>query len=372
MKEFEFIDRVMPDVPPLSPAQLAAARARLAEATAARTAARTAGRPAARPAARTPDRAAGPGVGRGRGRRPVVHGWWGIALAAMAVVLVIGAVVLLVPSQGREPVAATPGQLLNAAAAKLAAQPQGSGRYWWLETEQVRRGKGGEGFLVEERGKDVLVLGRDGDGYTWYEAVSARPYGAEAAEAWKRAGSPKLCPARDCDPNLRFYPQRTLEKYLTLALGWQPTLDELLALPREPNALRTELLRHVSLGYDKSLDDWVREAGLRLVQDVPATPGTRAAAYRMLAALPGARVLDDVRDPAGRRGVTLQLRVNDAVRVQLVIDPESGELRASQQVAPIRGLPQGAAAVATIVVRAGWSDARPVPPSGCSDCRGRY
>ncbi|MGW6501686.1 CU044_5270 family protein [Nonomuraea angiospora] len=364
MKEFEFIDRVMPDVPPLSPAQLAAARARLAEATAART--------AGRPAARTPDWAAGPGVGRGRRRRPVAHGWWGIALAAMAVVLVIGAVVLLVPSQGREPVAATPGQLLNAAAAKLAAQPQGSGRYWWLETEHVRRGKGGEGFLVEERGKDVLVLGRDGDGYTWYEAVSARPYGAEAAEAWNRAGSPKLCPARDCDPNLRFYPQRTLEKYLTLALGWQPTLDELLALPREPNALRTELLRHVSLGYDKGPDDWVREAGLRLVTDVPATPGTRAAAYRMLAALPGARVLDDVRDPAGRRGVTLQLRVNDVVRVQLVIDPESGELRASQQVAPIRGLPQGAAAVATIVVRAGWSDARPVPPSGCSDCRGRY
>ncbi|MEV6035656.1 hypothetical protein AB0L65_31165 [Nonomuraea sp. NPDC052116] len=44
----------------------------------------------------------------------------------------------------------------------------------------------------------------------------------------------------------------------------------------------------------------MREAGIRLVRDVPATPGTRAAAYRMLAALPGARVVDDVRDPANR------------------------------------------------------------------------
>jgi hypothetical protein len=70
--------------------------------------------------------------------------------------------------------------------------------------------------------------------------------------------------------------------------------------------------------------------------------------------------------------VALQLRVNDAVRVQLVIDAGSGELWAVQQVAPMRGLPQGAAAVATIVVRAGWNDARPVPPSGCQDCRGRY
>ncbi|MET9251783.1 hypothetical protein [Nonomuraea sp. NPDC003709] len=371
MKEFEFIDRVMPDVPPLSPAQHAAARARLAEATAARPAARPTGR-TARSAARPTGRTAGPAARRVRGRRSVARGWRGIALAAMAVVLVIGAVVLLVPSPGREQVASTPGQLLDAAAGKLAAQPQGSGRYWWLEIEEVVRSKGTEGFLVEERGKDVLVLGRDHDGYTWYEPVSAKPYGAEAAAAWRRAGSPKLCPARECDPKLRFYPVRTLERSLSLAPGWQPTLEQLLALPREATALRTELLRHVPLGYDQSPDDWVRAAGIRLVKDVPATPGTRAAAYRMLAALPGARVVDDVRDAAGRRGVTLQLRVNDAVRVQLVIDPSSGELWAVQQVAPLPGLPRGVAGVASTVVRTGWSDARPVLPPGCRGCRGRY
>ncbi|MFI6731304.1 CU044_5270 family protein [Nonomuraea sp. NPDC050451] len=348
MKEFEFIDRVMPDVPPLSPAQLAAARARLAAAGAAR--------------------AAGPA----RGRRPAAYGWRGIALAAMAVVVVIGVVAFLAPSAGRKPVASTPGQLLNAAADKLAAQPQGSGRYWRLETEQVIRTKSPQGFLVEERSKDVLILGRNHDAYNWYEPVSARPYDAAAAEAWKRAGSPKLCPAPDCDPKLRFYPQRTLKRSLRLAPGWQPTLEELLALPREANALRTEALKHVPIGYDKGPDGWVQEAGLRLVADVPATPGTRAAAYRMLAALPGARVVDDVRDPLGRRGVTLQLPVNDVIRAQLVIDPGSGGLWAVQLVAPQPGLPQGLPAQASIIVRTGWSDARPVPPPGCRGCQGRY
>ncbi|MFD0469745.1 hypothetical protein ACFQ0B_16570 [Nonomuraea thailandensis] len=74
----------------------------------------------------------------------------------------------------------------------------------------------------------------------------------------------------------------------------------------------------------------------------------------------------DVRDPAGRRAVTLELPTRGVVRVQLVIDPGSGALRAVRQVA--EEIPH----VVTVIVSRGWTDARPVPPSGCRGCSGRY
>ncbi|GGP08523.1 CU044_5270 family protein [Nonomuraea glycinis] len=347
--EFEFIDRVMPDVPPPTPAQLAAARARLAEAARA-----------------TPPAAPG--------RRVMV-------LAAAAVVLVIGAIAALMPPAARQPAAATPSQVLAAAAGRLAAQPPGAGRYWRMETEELLRTKGVDGYLVEERGLDVLAFGPDGDVYGWYEAVSTTPYGAKNTETWRRAGSPRLCPAPGCDENLRHYPRQALDEALTFhavrrpgggGARWAPTRAELLALPQEAAALKAELSKRYPAGGSVSRADWLLETGSRLVLNVPATPGTRAAAYRMLATLPGVSVIDDVRDPAGRAGVALQLPASGADLVQLVIDRQSGDLLAVQHVAPVPGLPPGVPWSASIIKRAGWGDARPVPPPGCAGCAGTY
>lgn len=348
-REFEFIDRVMPDVPPPTPAQLAAARARLAE------------------AARATPRAA-------PGRRLMV-------LAAAAVVLVIGAIAALMPPLARPPAATTPRQVLTTAAGKLAAQPPGTGRYWRTETEELVRTKGMDGYLVEEHGLDVLAFGPDGDVYSWYEAVSAVPYGAKNTEIWRRAGSPKLCPARDCDQNMRYYPRRDPDAALIFSsdrkssgkkASWAPTLAELLALPQEASALKAELSKRYPAGSSVSRADWLLRTGSRLVQSVPATPGTRAAAYRMLATLPGVNVIDNVRDPAGRVGVALHLPPSGADRIQLVIDRQSGDLLAVQHVAPMPGLPPGVPWAASIIKRTGWSEARPVPPPGCRDCTGTY
>ncbi|MEV0589441.1 hypothetical protein [Nonomuraea sp. NPDC050310] len=115
-------------------------------------------------------------------------------LAAAAVVLVVGAIAVLMLQAAWRPVVATPRQALAAAADRLAAQPRGESSYWRLESEELQRTKGVDGYLVEERGLDVLASGPDGDVYTWYEAVSAVPYGEKGAETWRRVGSPRLCP----------------------------------------------------------------------------------------------------------------------------------------------------------------------------------
>ncbi|GAA3583039.1 hypothetical protein GCM10022419_075980 [Nonomuraea rosea] len=340
---------MMPDVPPLTPEQLAATRARLA--------------------------------GAARAKPPAASGRRVMILAAAAVALVIGAIALLLPQAARPPAAATPQQVLTEAAGRLAARPAGTGRYWRLETEELLRTKGEDGYLVEERGLDVLAFGQDNDVYSWYEAVSAVPYGAKNTETWRRAGSPKLCPARGCDKNPRSYPRHTLAEALIFGTdaratnrkaNWAPTPAELLALPQEAGALKAALSKRYPAGSSVSRADWMLRAGTRLVRDVPATSGTRAAAYLMLATLPGVSVIDQVRDPEGRLGVALQLPASGGDRTQLVIDRQSGDLLAVQHVGPVPGLGAGVPWMASIIKQAGWSDTRPAPPPGCKGCVGTY
>ncbi|UBU12620.1 CU044_5270 family protein [Nonomuraea gerenzanensis] len=357
MREFEFIDRVMPDVPPPAPEQVAAVRDRLARRAGSASLRRD--RPVRRAGSASP-------------RRPRLGGWKGVALAAAAVILVIGAVAVLLPASTPAPVVTTPRQVLDAAADRLARQPLPVRRYWRQETERIMRTEGADGYRVEERGRDVLAFGRDGDWYTWYESVSTEPYGAEATEQWRRSGSPKLCPGRGCDPHLPAYPARSMDRPLAVAPGWTATLAEVLALPGEAAALRAELLEHYTDNSEASPDQWLGEVARRLVVELPISPGTQAAAYRVLAGLPGASVRDDVHDPGGRPAVTLELPPRGAVRVQLVIDPGSGALRAAQQVAPMPGLDPGVPSVITVIVARSWTDTRPVPPSGCRNCSGRY
>lgn len=209
----------------------------------------------------------------------------------------------------------------------------------------------------------MLVIGRDGHRSTWYQAVSAAPYGAAAERAWRKAGSPKLCPALDCDPNLRFYARRPLDQALRLADGLTLTLDELLDLPQEPAALRAGLLKGYRAGSGPSAEQWLTQAVVKLVTLTPATPGTRAAGYRVLARLPGVRVIDGERDVIGRAGVIVQVPpARGVVRTQLVVDGRSGEPLAVQQVAPVPGGSEPAVWQATVIKKPYWTDVRPVVP----------
>ncbi|MGI5286319.1 CU044_5270 family protein [Nonomuraea polychroma] len=360
MREFQVIDEVMPDVPPASPAQIAAVRARIFD-----TAADTGGASRQERAGR---------VRRGTSVRRTNHGLVAAMLAAAAVALVITIVMVAVPRPSEQPVVTSARQALDAAADRLAAQPPATGRYWRLETQERTLNKDGLGFTTEERGDEVLVIGRDGHRYTWYEAVSTTPYGAAARRAWQQAGSPKLCPARDCDPNVRFYARHQLDQVLKLADGLDLTLNELLELPQEATALRTRLLKGYPANSELSREQWLAQAGVKLVARTPATPGTRAAGYRMLAGLPGVSVIDGARDVIGRQGVIVQVPPARGVAwTQLVIDRQSGEPLAVQQVAPIPGLSQKTVWKATIITKPYWTDARPVVPPGCrSGCTGTY
>ncbi|MET7339595.1 CU044_5270 family protein [Nonomuraea sp. NPDC005650] len=337
MNEFQVIDSVMPDVPPPSADQLAAARERVFAAT------------------RVPP---APRVRAGR------RSWTGMALVAAAVALVVGAVVALVPRPTPEPAAVTPMRKLEAAAARLAATPEAKGRFWRRDTERVMRTKNGQDYGVEERAMEVLAFGPSREVYGWQEPVSSKPYTAEGLKAWRRDGSPKLCPARGCDKNMPAYSSVELDLGLELAEGLKPTMVELRNLPKEPAALRARLLDSYDPQLAAEREPWLAEAATRLINS-PATPGTRAAAYLLLANEPGVKVVDDILGTFGLDGLALQYKAESVVG-QIVIDRRTGQLLGSQWLTP-----EGAAWYAEIVRKAGWSDARPMLPAKCVRCTAR-
>ena len=97
-------------------------------------------------------------------------------------------------------------------------------------------------------------------------------------------------------------------------------------------------------------------------------PAVRAAAYRVIAGLPGIRSLGEVTDPLGREGVGFALPASDRPgygtgRSELIVDPATGALLADREVltepdatAAEAGLRAGTVVNYTATVTAEWTD----------------
>ncbi|MFF0307324.1 CU044_5270 family protein [Streptosporangium sp. NPDC004379] len=367
MNDFRLVDAVMPDVAPPDPAKAAEARAR---------------------------------VLGGRRRRSVPR-WAGVLTAATATAAVIGAVaVVAVPSLGGGPAGpavtvtrVNAEEVLAAAADRLARRPEATGRrYWRGETEEVVRrriGVAGHTFLADERVGQTTWLGPGRKRTIVISGLGTRPVTAADRAEWRKAGSPRLCGAdTDCDNDMvpdgktRYIVSDTEEVLQQGALELNGR--EIRDLPRDPAALRERLLSYWPAQWkamkknvpaqvraeSAERDDWLWGIGESLLLGTPATPGTRAAIYRMLAGLPRARVVDGIRDADGRAGVAvLRGDGRGEPEKQLVVDRETGEPLAVQQVSPAPAAGQERLPVnrlySRMVKRLGWTDDEPVVPKGC-------
>ncbi|NRQ34051.1 hypothetical protein HII36_19655 [Nonomuraea sp. NN258] len=296
MKEFQLIDDVMPDVPPAGHATMAAARARAL------------GSPSRR--SRLP-----------RGR---------LLLAAAAVVLVAAGGLIALPRLGGETdttVMTEPGPaaLLETVADRLAARPPATGAWWRRETLEVYRSRpDGAGYTVEQRAREVVW--RDGRGRERRErtTLSVRPLTPADEQAWRAAGAPSLCRA---DQDCRLGKTRVLP--LTQGAGYP--VGPIAQLPTEPTALKAALLKVYPEGAPESQDSFMWNLYKWLLLDTDITPGTRGAVYRLMAAIPGTQVADGVATVEGRVGLAL-LEPREPVRQQIIIDRDSGDLLAVQDV----------------------------------------
>ncbi|GGS72729.1 hypothetical protein GCM10010156_34510 [Planobispora rosea] len=371
MNDFKIIDDVMPDVPPPAAGTVAGARAR----------------------AFRPHRS---------GRR--FPAWAGVLVAATATVAVIGTAVA-VPllgdgADGRagDGVTATATALsadpsaeevLDAVADRLARRQEPERAHWRVEMDRfVRLSFDGGKFLVEERGREVRWAGPDGPTVIVVSSVGAEPLTAADRAAWEKAGSPRICGAdSDCDNDQIPYGRTRYIPHLPQDYGLssvQLTPQELRELPQDPAELKEEILERWAAalkdiensdtpagGNTPSDDEKVWWVGTGLLIETPATPQTRAAALRMLSALPDVRITDGSRDVEGRAGLALTRETGGPYAERIVIDRATGDPLALEEVltAPVpnlKGLPAGSVAFSRLVRRIGWTDEAPVLPEGCT------
>ncbi|MDP9846671.1 hypothetical protein [Streptosporangium lutulentum] len=367
MNEFRLIDDVMPDVPPSDPGKTAEARA----------GALNGGRP--------PRRRLG-GLSPGR------FGW---VVAAVATVVVVVSVMVVPRLRAPEvsPVlpAVGPRQELDAAAASLAGRSEpAAGRYWRTTTEQTRLERIDSRYFVRGTTRQTLWWSTDQPKVTEQQFVGMKPLTSADSATWKRAGSPKLCDnGLPCEgetvlPGQTRYTLDTRQKARTVRQGLF-SLDletaESMKLPRDPVTLRSELLeswpayleKRVRAGVkpEMTMDDWLWEVGVGILEEMPTSPEARAALYRMLADIPGSRVLGGVKE------VTVARPFLPYRESHVVIDRRTGTLTAIRSVllkpdplqkgsmADQTGLSPGTVIYEVAFVKMGWTDESFRLPGNC-------
>ncbi|MEZ7128232.1 CU044_5270 family protein [Nonomuraea sp. AD125B] len=326
----------------------------------------------------------------------------GLAAAATAVAVITpamlsGNTISVAPQPGTSASATaepTARQILLAAAV-AAEQAPASGDYWrykgvtrWMLTDPTRSyvleaARSGEVWLAGRTGLRSWRIGQD---------LGVRPATPQDEVAWRAAGSPTSWryPKDMKTENLFAVPfgplkaaagERTAERLRWKTVGdlagESLTWKELRAVPGEPETLRSYLEERIGrldlTGSGMDVEEARKHILLRdcvdIISTLPASPETRASAYRILASLPAIRAVGETTDPLGRRGQLLsyQEEIEPGLfsEVRLVVDPSTG-LLLSEVRANTTELADGRQAelrVSSSFQEIGWTDERPQLPT---------
>lgn len=285
-----------------------------------------------------------------------------------AAALAVGVVVVGGESEAPSPNAAQRVLLAAADATESTAAPT-PGRFWHIASRHYTR-------YWEDQ---YLVTLESGD-ETWFSS-SAEDQSLSMHRTYTKTSEPAGVKPEPADPGGPPWVQRWSDPNVYFLGDERLSLDEVLALPTDPETLKARVLKGLEEHpppYPQELGSRIVSVGLQLLHHIPATVETRAATYRMIASidLPGLRVMDESELPDGAVGVAYQMRhtndqtVDDAlVDYQLIMDPSTGQLLENQIVLLENGNEAKALPVGTIVYHvtfesAGWLNTDPVLPPG--------
>lgn len=244
--------------------------------------------------------------------------------------------------------------LLLAAAEHVVAAPV-TGRYWRVREEQIQVEAAGSKAhpydMAVPTVTDTWLSPVAGDrDYYYSEQLGARPASPADAAAWRAAGSPR---------SWRSYGRVAFStRPMNLERTWQYgqgkigylegdlaflTRAQFRALPATPRGLYRALYREAMQtwsaqhpgGGGATAGQLIWDEALQVLQD-PVSPQVRAAAFRVMARLPGVRMLGYRRDPLGRSGYAFGTG-HTALGEIAIIDPSTGSLLAYQIPSPPLG-----------------------------------
>ncbi|GAA4207182.1 hypothetical protein GCM10022252_70450 [Streptosporangium oxazolinicum] len=343
-----------------------------------------------------------------RGRRTA---WWtalgvGLAGTAAAAALVVTSSTAVHPPAplNRLPApdtSATARQVLLAAATAVAKAPT-KGAYWVIRTVNgSQRVEPGARYLVLRRHATEMWLSRTRDRKSWRinQYLGAKPATPRDEAAWRKNGSPTRWLFEDgaltggyISPEHRIESAKGEPEASWLRGGWigsaghltkgSLTWAEVSAMPDTPEKLKAYLgERNASLTAERpdpgkrgEADPWMLEDCMTIITSLPVSPETRAAAYQLLASLPGMNSEGEVVDDLGRVGQAISYPASTSMpqgenrvfgRNRLVIDVASG-LPLSRERDNLDRLPDGRTykvASFTAYERIGWTDDMPDLPA---------
>ncbi|UUU32334.1 CU044_5270 family protein [Streptomyces sp. CA-210063] len=239
-------------------------------------------------------------------------------------------------------------------AAKAAEASAAEGTYWQVTTRSENVdvvGEPGRRFAVRSTETQEWSVGvRPGTRSLMVTGLDAgtEPRTPADEARWRAAGSPRQVESpADTEGRMRVAitigapgrptVMRTDSDNKIYALGPDNvSYQDVRKLPTDSARLRQqfERLYERDSGSEISGDRtaWMLRQAANVIT-MPVKPGTRAAAYRLLADLPGIRVQGSVTDPLGREGIGITLPDHaetplGSVEQRLVVDPSTGALLA--------------------------------------------
>jgi hypothetical protein len=387
MNELNMIRALLDQAPP-SAEVIAEGRQRIA------ASATEPGRPAARrgPATR-PTAGLRPAWGRGFRHRPAR---WVAAGAAAAVAAAALAVVTLVPhgapaarwglGQAEELQGRPARGFLLSMAVKAATAGQSKGQWYCQQMEQGNRvlvgphdttlqapWAGGPPlagyqyalftkYMIQSCYEPPTKGAPDGTVEGETQALGSQPASPADAAAWRRAGSPtSWIPWYGNNARITLAPGRL---YFAGPRPLTGNSGRDITLPTNPAQLKAFYLDHQALFHNAGTPDEILSDDAVGTMDAGlATPAVRAAAFRVLASLPGIQVKPNVQDPAGQSGTAVFLSQTKSTLTLLVVDPATSASLCIEDVArrPVDHAPAGTVLYYTLFVSNGWTN---TPRSG--------
>jgi hypothetical protein len=193
------------------------------------------------------------------------------------------------------------------------------------------------------------------------QMLGAQPASPADAAAWRRDGSPTSWIA-SFDQTVRI----TMAPGPRYLAGPRPLTGKNLygvKLPTNPARLKAFFLDHEALFHEAGTPSEILYNDATGEMGSFATPALRAAAYGVLAGLPGIRMKPNVQDPAGQFGTAVWLPQAGPTLAMVIVDPATGTQLCVVEVTKrsIAHAPAGTIITYTLFTGSGWTN---TPRSG--------
>ena len=283
------------------------------------------------------------------------------AAAGVLLASLIGGVLIL-RGGGNAPASAAELMLRTAALAAGRDTPTPGGPYLYSKSEAdvlITSGENTRGWSVTLPVTEETWIASDGSGRSRSSTGPPRYFGLRDQERWEAAGSPEFASGFSDEQ----FPAGIL------------LYEDLRLLPTRVSALEGVLRDSVSsqhLPSDVAVFGRVGE----LLARGDASPGLRAALYRVVAQLPGVELIGDTTDPSGRPGIAVAMTYDEsgaAVQVVMIFDADTSALLAQESVLLERAswvdASPGTRLSFVTYLEAGWTESVLAPPSSSAGRR---